>query len=114
MDLKRIFRGWVLAILFVAIILVILFRLVNTSPQYQQVATSRAIAAIEAGNVKSVTLTDVDQTIQLTTKSGQNWEASWVGAQGSQLANDLQKLVANHQLPADAYPAKVPNSSTPG
>ena len=65
MDLKRIFRGWVLAILFVAIILVILFRLVNTSPQYQQVATSKAIAAIEAGHVKSVTLTDVDQTLSL-------------------------------------------------
>jgi cell division protease FtsH len=112
MDLKRIFRGWVLAILFVAIILVILFRLVNTSPQYQQVATSRAIAAIQAGNVRSVTLTDVDQTIQLTTKSGQNWEASWVGAQGSQIANDMQKLVASHQLPAGAYNVKVPKSSS--
>ena len=44
MDLKRIFRGWVLAILFVAIILVILYKLVNTGPQYQLVPTSQAIA----------------------------------------------------------------------
>ncbi len=112
MDLKRIFRGWVLAILFVAIILVILYKLVNTGPTYQQVPTSQAIAAIEHGDVKSVTLTDVDQTIQLTTKAGANWEASWVGGQGTQLANDLQKQVSNGTLPASAYNVKVPKSSS--
>ena len=90
MDLKRIFRGWVLAILFVAIILVILYKLVNTGPTYKLVNTSQAIAAIDSGQVRSATLTDVDQTIQLTTKSGQNLEASWVGAQGTQLANKMQ------------------------
>jgi cell division protease FtsH len=112
MDLKRIFRGWVLAILFVAIILVILFRLVNTSPQYTQVPTSQAIQAIQSGNVKSVTLTDVDQTIQLTTNTGKNWEASWVGGQGTQLANILQQQVKSGKLPANAYTVKVPKGSS--
>jgi cell division protease FtsH len=112
MDLKRIFRGWVLAILFVAIILVILYKLVNTGPTYTQVPTSQAIAAIQTGNVKSVTLTDVDQTIQLTTAKGQNWEASWVGNQGTQLANDLQQQVAKGTLPQSAYNVKVPKSSS--
>jgi cell division protease FtsH len=111
MDLKRIFRGWVLAILFVAIILVILYKLVNTGPEYKLVPTSQAIAAIDSGNVKSVTLTDVDQTIQLTTKSGQNWESSWVGAQGTQLANTLQQEVKSHQLSPNVYTVKVPKSS---
>ncbi|HUC25814.1 MAG TPA: ATP-dependent metallopeptidase FtsH/Yme1/Tma family protein, partial [Streptosporangiaceae bacterium] len=115
MDLKRIFRGWVLAILFVAIILVILYKLVNTGPEYKAVNTSQAIAAINSGNVKSVTLTDVDQTIQLTVKSGadagQNWEASWVGSQGTQLANTLQKEVQSGKLPPSAYNVKVPKSS---
>ncbi len=112
MDLKRIFRGWVLAILFVAIILVILYKLVNTGPQYTLVPTSQAIAAIQQGNVKSVTLTDVDQTIQLTTKSGANWEASWVGAQGTIIASDLQKQVNAGTLPKNAYTVKVPKSSS--
>jgi cell division protease FtsH len=112
MDLKRIFRGWVLAILFVAIILVILYKLVNTGPTYQMVPTSQAIAAIQTGNVRSVTLTDVDQTIQLTTKSGHNWESSWVGGQGTQLANDLQQQVAKGSLPSSAYNVKVPKSSS--
>ena len=105
MDLKRIFRGWVLAILFVAIILVILYKLVNTGPTYKLVNTSQAIAAIDSGQVKSATLTDVDQTIQLTTKNGQNLEASWVGAQGTQLANKMQ---AEHI----SYNVKVPKSSS--
>jgi cell division protease FtsH len=112
MDLKRIFRGWVLAILFVAIILVILYKLVNTGPQYKLVPTSQAIAAIESGQVKSVTLTDVDQTIQLTTTGNQNWQSSWVGGQGTQLANDLQKQVAKGTLAKNAYTVKVPKSSS--
>ncbi len=112
MDLRRIFRGWVLAILFVAIILVILYRLVNTGPQYTQVNTSQAIQAIETGNVRSVTLTDVDQIIQLTTKKGQNWEASWVGSQGTELANMLQADVKSGVLPKGVYNVKVPKSSS--
>jgi cell division protease FtsH len=112
MDLKRIFRGWVLAILFVVIVLVILYKLVSTGPQYTQVPTSQAIQAIQTGNVKTVTLTDVDQTIQLTTKTGQNWESSWVGGQGQQLANDLQKQVSAGTLNPKAYTVKVPKSSS--
>jgi cell division protease FtsH len=115
MDLKRIFRGWVLAILFVAIILVILYKLVNTGPQYKLVPTSQAVAAIQSGQVKSVTLTDVDQTIQLTTSGSlgnQNWQSSWVGGQGTQLANDLQKQVAKGTLAKGAYTVKVPKSSS--
>jgi cell division protease FtsH len=105
MDLKRIFRGWVLAILFVAIILVILYKLVNTGPEYKLVNTSQAIAAIESNQVKTATLTDVDQTIQLTTKTGQHLEASWVGAQGTQLANKMQEQ-------GTSYTIKVPKSSS--
>jgi cell division protease FtsH len=112
MDLKRIFRGWVLAIIFVAIILVILYKLVNTGPQYTPVPTSQAINAIQTGNVKSVTLTDLDQTIQLTTANGAHWQSSWVGAQGSQIANDLQQQVHNGTLAKNAYTVKVPKSSS--
>ncbi len=112
MDLKRIFRGWVLAILFVAVILVILYKLVNTGTEYKQVSTSQAVAAIQTGDVKSVTLTDVNQTIQLTTKSNQNWEASWVGSQGVGLANTLQAEVAKGTLSKGVYTVKVPKSSS--
>ena len=74
--------------------------------------TSQAIAAIQSGNVKSVTLTDVDQTIQLTTKSGANWESSWVGAQGTQLADDAADAGRQAHAAASAYTVKVPKSSS--
>ncbi|HYK26632.1 MAG TPA: ATP-dependent zinc metalloprotease FtsH [Streptosporangiaceae bacterium] len=105
MDLKRIFRGWVLAILFVAIILVILYKLVNTGQQYKLVNTSQVITQINNSNVKSATLTDTDQTIQITTKGGSNLEASWVGNQGQQLATKMQDAGIN-------YNVKVPKSSS--
>ena len=40
MDLKRIFRGWVLAILLVVIVFLFVFRLAGSSQTYQQVDTS--------------------------------------------------------------------------
>src|SRR5260370_4144551 len=108
MDLKRIFRGWVLAILFVAIILVILYKLVNTGPQYKLVPTSQAVAAIDQGRVRAVTLTDVNQTIQRTTNTGANRGSSWVGAQGGQLADTLQKQVPCGKVPGRAYTPQGP------
>ena len=58
MDLKRIFRGWVLAILLVVIVFLFVFRLAGSSQSYKQVNTSQVIAAIQSGNVKSAILTD--------------------------------------------------------
>ena len=45
MDLKRIFRGWVLAILLVVVVFLFVFRLAGSSQTYKQVNTSRVIAA---------------------------------------------------------------------
>ena len=95
MDLKRIFRGWVLAILFVAIILVILYKLVNTGPNTSSCRRRRRSRPSSRGQVKSVTLTDVDQTIQLTTKNGCELAGLLGRRPGHRSSpNDLQKQVA--------------------
>ncbi len=91
MDLKRMFRGWVLVILLVVIVFLFVYRLAGTGPQYKSVNTSQVVAAINAGKAKSVTLTDTDQVIQLVTKNGQYLQASWAGPQLSQLTSTLQK-----------------------
>src|SRR5580693_7886350 len=98
MDLKRIFRGWVLAILLVVIVFLFVFRLAGSSQTYKQVNTSNVIEQIDKGAVRSAILTDSNQTIQITTKSGANLEADWVGNQGQQLANLLQNQVAKGTL----------------
>jgi cell division protease FtsH len=117
MDLKRIFRGWVLAILLVVIVFLFVFRLAGSSQSYKQVNTSQVIAAIQSGNVSSAILTDTNQTIQVTTKTpvaGTRFlEADWVGNQGSQLATYLQQQVRAGKLPASsAYNAVMPKTNS--
>jgi cell division protease FtsH len=83
------------------------FTYANRGSSYKQVDTSRVVSLIEQGNVKSALLTDKNQTIQVTTKSGQQLQASWVGNQGQQLANDLQK-----KLPPQGYNVNVPSGNS--
>jgi cell division protease FtsH len=111
MDLKRIFRGWVFAILLVVIVFLFVFRLAGSGQSYKQVNTSRVVAAINAGQVKSATLTDTTQTIQITTTSGSLLQAEWVGNQGQQLAVTLQNQVKNGQLPG-GYNVEVPKNNS--
>ena len=110
MDLKRIFRGWVLAILLVVIVFLFVFRLAGSSQTYKQVNTSTVISKIESHQVKSAILTDSNQTIQITTTGGQNLEADWVGNQGLQLANMLQPQVGKGTL--QNYNVVVPKGSS--
>jgi cell division protease FtsH len=115
MDLKRIFRGWVLAILLVVIVFLFVFRLAGNGQTYTQVNTSQIISAITSGKVKSAILTDTNQTIQVTTKARSglpaNMEADWVGNQGSQLATILQQQADKGQLKG-GYNAVMPKSNS--
>ena len=70
MDLKRIFRGWMLAILLVFVLLIVVLKFTGSS-QYQKVATSQVVKLVETEQVKSATLTDPTQVIQVTTNKGQ-------------------------------------------
>jgi len=111
MDLKRIFRGWVLAILLVVIVFLFVFRLAGSGQSFKQVNTSQVVAAIQSGNVKSATLTDTNQTVQITTKSGQMLQAEWVGNQGQELATTLQKLDNKGQL-TGGYNVERPSTNS--
>ncbi len=98
MDLKRIFRGWMLAILLVFVLLIVVLKFVGSGQTYKTTNTSQIVSLIQSGNVKSATLIDTTQTIQVITKSGTAYQAAWVGSQGYQLAQDLQKQVDAHAL----------------
>jgi cell division protease FtsH len=111
MDLKRIFRGWVLAILLVVIVFLFVFRLAGSSQTYKPVNTSQVIAAIESGQVSKATLTDTNQTIQITTKSGRSLQADWVGNQGQQLAGILQAQAKAGNL-SGGYNVTRPSSNS--
>ena len=110
MDSKRSFR---MLGLFAAAVLVVvvLFNLANAGSSYQQADTSQVVSLINSGQVKSAKITDKNQTIQVTTKSGKQYQADWVSGQGLILQQELQKQYDAHKLP-EGYTVAIPSSSS--
>ena len=90
MELRRFLRAPLLLIAVAVLLLLFVLDYANSGSSYKQVDTSQIVKLIDQGQVKSALITDKNQTIQITTKSGQNLEASWVSGQGLQLQNKLQ------------------------
>jgi cell division protease FtsH len=110
MDSKRSFR---MLGLFAAAVLVVvvLFNLANAGSSYTQADTSQVVSLINSGQVKSAKITDKNQTIQVTTKSGKQYQADWVSGQGLALQQALQKQYNAHNLP-QGYTVAVPSGSS--
>src|SRR6266852_3753653 len=89
MDLKRIFRSWMLVILLVFVLLVVVLKFTGSN-QYRVVPTSQVMALVQNDKVRSATLTVPTQVVQVTTKDGRNLEATWVGNQDNQITKALQ------------------------
>src|SRR5207248_5391264 len=101
MDLKRYFRGPFVAVLVMLLLFFIVFTYANHGSSYSPLDTSKVISLINSGQVKQAQLIDKNQMIQVTTRSGQHYQASWVGNQGQSLALDLSfhKVDYNVQVP---------------
>ncbi len=110
MELRRFFRAPLLLIAVAVLILLFVLDYANSGSSYKQVDTSQIVTAINQGNVKSALITDKNQTIQITTKDGQQLEASWVSGQGLQLENALQNQAAKNNLPG-GYNVTIPKSN---
>jgi cell division protease FtsH len=106
MDLKRYFRGPFVAVLVMLLLFFIVFTYANHGNTYKTVHTSQVVSDIKNGDVTYANLIDKNQTIQITTKSGDRLQASWVGNQGQELATALQ-----NQLPKNGYNVEVPSSN---
>jgi cell division protease FtsH len=90
MDLKRNFRP-VLGILIALFIVVLVFEYASGGTTYKQVPTSQVVWQIEHGQVSSAQLLNKNSSVEITTKSGKQLTPSWVGNQGQQLQQLLQK-----------------------
>ncbi len=110
MDVKRYFRGPLLLIVAAAILLLVVLDYANSGPSFKQAQTSKVVQLIQTGDVKSATLIDKDQTIQVTTKGGSRYQSSWVGNQGQTLAQDLQAQVDKGNVPS--YNVQVPKGNS--
>src|SRR5450755_2110852 len=110
MDSKRSFR---MIGLFAAAVLVVivLLNLTGAGSSYTQADTSQVVKLIDGGQVKSAKITDKNQTIQITTKGGKEYEADWVSGQGLALQQELQKQYDAGNLP-EGYTVAIPSGSS--
>jgi cell division protease FtsH len=90
MDLKRNFRP-LLGILIALFIVVLVFEYASGGSTYKQVPTSQVVWQIEHGQVSSAQLLNKNDSVEITTVSGKQLTTSWVGNQGQQLQQLLQK-----------------------
>src|SRR5215831_3946668 len=109
MDLKRYFRGPFVAVLVMLLLFFIVFAYANRGESYTPASTSAVVAAINSDNVKSATLIDKNQMIEIVTKDNpaKRLQANWVGNQGQQIAQQLQK-----RPPPSGYNVQVPSGNT--
>ena len=111
MELKRFFRGPLLLVLLAVLVIIITLGWASGSGGgYQQKDTSQIVQLIEQGKVKSALLTDKNQTIQVTTTDGKQYQADFISGQGVQLQNLLQSQYNKGQL-TDGYNVLIPKSS---
>src|ERR1700684_2301026 len=111
MELKRIFRGPLLLVLLAVLVITITLGWANSGSSYTQVDTGKIVQLIQQGQVKSAVLTDKNQTIQVTTNSGQEYEASFISGQGQALQQELQTEFQAGKLPGN-YNVQIPKTST--
>ena len=110
MELKRIFRGPLLLVLLAVLVITITLGWANTGSGPKQVDTGKVVQLIEQGKVKSAVLTDKNQTIQVTTTDGKQYQADFITGQGQQLQQLLQTQLDKGQLQG-GYDVQIPKSS---
>jgi cell division protease FtsH len=111
MELKRIFRGPLLLVLLAVLVITITLGWANSSSSYTKVDTGQIVKLIDTGQVKSAVLTDKNQTIQITTKTGAEYEADFINGQGQALQQELQTQFDAGKLPG-GYNVQIPSTST--
>ncbi|MCL2736595.1 MAG: ATP-dependent zinc metalloprotease FtsH [Propionibacteriaceae bacterium] len=96
---KRILKSPFLWVLVALIALVVIFRVTQSSPTYDDVPTSQAVAVIMGDEpLKEVILTDQQQLIQITKEDGTRIQSYWIGNSEEDLITRLNQRVADGTL----------------
>ncbi|RDG39516.1 ATP-dependent zinc metalloprotease FtsH [Streptomyces corynorhini] len=105
MDVKRYFRGPVMWIVLAVLAVVVLMNVVGSGSGYKTVDTGEVVQAISKNQAEQVKLTTGDdQVIKVDLKNGvkvkgsDKIQASYIGSQGSQLAQTLQTKFQNGDI----------------
>ncbi|HEY3686673.1 MAG TPA: ATP-dependent zinc metalloprotease FtsH [Streptosporangiaceae bacterium] len=110
MDFKRYFRGPLLWILMIGLLVIVVYQFFGNSDTYKDTDTAKIVQTIEQNKAKSAKIIDKDQKIQVTTTDGRNLQASWVSGQGIELQRLLQQKYDQGKL-SQGYSVTVPKQS---
>jgi cell division protease FtsH len=99
-----------LAVLVTLVVVIAVFEYASGGGGFKSEPTSRVVSLITSGQVKTATLIDKNDTIQIVTKSGAKYQASWVGGQGQALQQALQAQYQKGSL--SSYNVQDPNGTT--
>nr|WP_130866253.1 ATP-dependent zinc metalloprotease FtsH [Acidipropionibacterium timonense] len=98
-NTSRIFRGPVPWILLSIIAVIAVLQIAGSTSGYKDIPTSQAVSMIDGSQkLKTVVLTDGDQTIKITDANGQHYRSYWVGNQSQDIIKSLDKRVAAKTL----------------
>jgi cell division protease FtsH len=111
MELRRFSRAPLLLAPVALLLLLFVLDHANSRGSYQQASPSEIASLINHGQVNNALISDRNQLIQITTKSGKQFQASWVSGQGLPLQNALQAQLAKGSLPG-GYSVSIAQSST--
>jgi cell division protease FtsH len=111
MTLKRLLRGPLFWLALALLGFVIATQVIGSSGGFERVDTSRAIAAIQGGNVSSAkVITGDQQELQLTLKNGDRIRAAYIDGQQTDIGDLLQDQADSGTLP-EGYDVEVPRPS---
>ncbi|MBA9001509.1 MULTISPECIES: ATP-dependent zinc metalloprotease FtsH [Thermomonospora] len=112
MDVKRYFRGPLLWVLLLGLLVTLVVWGAGSSNGYKAADTSEIISDITRNRVQSAKIIDKDQRIEVTLKGreAEKKKASWVSGQGLELQRLLQTKSDQGQLPG-GYNVDVPQQS---
>ncbi|HYN74748.1 MAG TPA: ATP-dependent zinc metalloprotease FtsH [Candidatus Limnocylindria bacterium] len=101
--MKRFFRGPIVWIALLVLVLLLAAQVVSSSGGADRVKTSEIIADIENAQVKSALLIDREQRVEVTLKDDSKKQAQYIAAQGPILVELLKENV-----PPEGYDGKNP------
>ena len=110
MDVKRILRGpfiWIGAAILIALVASQVF---SAASAPKKVDTSQIVSSIQKGDIKSATLVDREQRIEVVLKNDDKKQSEYITGQGVELQKLLQTKVDAGALPG-GYNVKVPKDS---
>ncbi len=110
MKKRNFFSGPIFWIALAVTVFLVASQMVSSANGPEQITTSKAMAAIESGQVKSAIVRDRDQVVVLTLIDGSQVEAEYILDQGMEFISALQSAEFEGQL-TDGYDVEIARDS---